>query len=89
MRKCRSGYKIGVLFADQAEIAEVLFSALKSKTAIDAPVYLDIPEINPVAVRLAEKWGMTPVLETARMYLGEAPVFPSNRWFGVTTFELG
>lgn len=89
IRPCRSGYKIGPLFADQNEIAETLFLALKAKVAIGEPIYLDVPEINPAAVHLAENHGMTPVFETARMYLGEPPTFPSDRWFGVTTFELG
>lgn len=89
LRKCRSGYKIGALFGDQDGIAEALFLALRAEVAIGAPLYLDVPETNPAAVRLAEKYGMTPVFETARMYLGELPVLPIDRWFGVTTFELG
>ena len=89
LRACRSGYKIAPLFADHAAIAEALFLALKAKIPLDAPVYLDVPETNSAAIRSAEKHGMTPVFETARMYLGEPPVFPSDRWFGITTFELG
>lgn len=89
LRKCRSGYKIGPLFADQPEIAEALFLALKARVLSDAPIYFDVPEINSAAVNLAEKYGMSPVFETARMYLGKPPVFPNDRWFGVTTFELG
>jgi len=29
------------------------------------------------------------VFETARMYRGAAPDLPVDRWFGVTSFELG
>jgi len=89
IRACRSGCKIGPLLADQEEIAEALFLALKAEAAINEPVYLDVLEINPLTIHLAEKYGMTPVFETARMYLGEPPTFSSDRWFGVTTFELG
>jgi GNAT superfamily N-acetyltransferase len=89
IRPCRSGYKIGPLFADDDKIAEVLFLALKAKVESNAPMYLDAPEINRAAIRLAENDEMTPVFETARMYLGEPPVFKRDRWFGVTTFELG
>lgn len=80
---------MGPLFADQSEIAEALFLALKAKTTISDAVYLDVPETNSIAICLAEKYGMTPVFETARMYREEPLVFPSDRWFGVTTFELG
>ena len=89
MRSCRSGYKIGPLFADDAATAEALFVGLKAKAASNAPLYLDVPEINSAAISLAQTYGMTPVFETARMYRGEPPVFPVDRWFGVTSFELG
>jgi GNAT superfamily N-acetyltransferase len=89
LRKCRLGYKIGPLFADQVSIAETLLLALKSRVESEAPVYFDVPEVNPAAASLAEQYGITPIFETARMYLGERPIFPIDRWFGVTTFELG
>lgn len=88
LRPCRRGYKIGPLFADDADIADRLLCALRFH-AQGAPTYLDVPEINPVAVVLAERYGMTKVFETARMYTKEAPALPLERLFGVTTFELG
>lgn len=89
LRKCRSGYKIGALFADEAAIAECIFLTLKAQVPSHESVYFDVPEVNSAAVKLAEQYGMTPVFETARMYLGKCPEFPFDRWFGVTTFELG
>lgn len=89
LRKCRSGYKIGALFADEAAIAERIFLTLKAQVPSHESVYFDVPEVNPAAMKLAEQYGMTPVFETARMYLGKCPEFPFDRWFGVTTFELG
>ena len=53
------------------------------------PLFLDVPEPNRAAVALAERHGMTPVFETARMYRGPAPAEPVERMFGVTSFELG
>ena len=50
---------------------------------------LDTPEANPAAVALAERYGMTPVFETARMYRGGDPGLPAARIFGITSFELG
>lgn len=52
-------------------------------------VYLDIPEINPEAVKLVQKYKMRKVFETARIYTGEFPPIEINKIFGVTTFELG
>ena len=89
IRPCRSGYKVGPLFADAPELAEALFLALKSKVEPGKPLYLDVPEVNRDAVHLAEKHQLKLVFETARMYTGYFPYLPLNRLYGVTTFELG
>ncbi|MFA5205532.1 MAG: GNAT family N-acetyltransferase [Lentisphaeria bacterium] len=89
MRVCRSGYKIGPLFADRPAFAETLFLALKAQAPAGAPVFLDTPAVNPAAVGLAARHRMTAVFETARMYWGPPPELPVSRLFGVTTFELG
>jgi GNAT superfamily N-acetyltransferase len=89
IRACRSGYKIGPLFADSPELAEALFIALKAGVKPGSPVYLDVPEMNREAVALAENHKMQLVFETARMYTGVFPDLPLNRLFGVTSFELG
>ncbi len=89
IRRCRSGYKIGPLFADDPKLAETLFHSLVSRVKPGQPVFLDVPEVNRDAVSLAESIGMHVMFETARMYTGEFPDLPMNRLFGVTTFELG
>ncbi len=88
-RPCRSGYKIGPLFADGAERAEVLYRGLSARLPEGAPLYLDTPEPNQAAVDLAKRHGMSPVFETARMYTGPIPDLPLERLYGVTSFELG
>jgi RimJ/RimL family protein N-acetyltransferase len=88
LRPCREGAKIGPLFADTEAGAERLFRALVAE-APPGPVYLDPPETNAAAIALAERHGMTPSFETARMYRGPAPDLPLGRTFGITTFELG
>jgi ribosomal protein S18 acetylase RimI-like enzyme len=88
IRPCRIGFKIGPLFVDNEQIAETLFLAL-SKYAAKAPVFLDIPEVNPAAVDLVRYYRMEKVFETARMYTKGEPALPIHRMFGVTTFELG
>lgn len=89
IRRCRTGCKIGPLFADRAAIAETLFAALKSHSAPTDKVYLDTPASNPGAIALARRHGMNPMFETARMYAGPAPALPLQRLYGVTSFELG
>lgn len=87
VRACREGGKIGPLFADTAEGADLLFQALASRAS--GEVFLDCPEPNTAATALATAYGLSPVFETARMYRGMAPPLPLERTFGITTFELG
>ena len=88
IRQCRTGYKIGPLFADNEHVAENLFAALKSHVPGES-IFLDTPEVNPAAVELAERHHMRVVFQTVRMYSREEPHIPLSRTFGVTTFELG
>lgn len=89
IRPCRTGYKIGPLFADDANLAERLFSELQCQVPTDAPLFLDVPECNAEAVALARRLGMQPCFETARMYTGPVPDISLPRTFGITSFELG
>jgi len=89
IRACGNGFKIGPLMADTEEEAERLFAVLKTQVPNGTPFFLDITAINPAAIELAERHGMTVSFETTRMYLGQHPVFPTERLFGVTSFELG
>jgi hypothetical protein len=89
LRICRSGYKVGPLFADSPEFAEHLFLALKAHAPEGAPLFLDTPAVNSAAGDLVKRHNMIVAFETARMYAGKSPDLPINRLFGVTTFELG
>ncbi len=88
-RRCRDGGKIGPLFADDADVAERLFTALCNEFGDRGPVYLDIPEINEAALALVSRHSMQAVFETARMYRGEPSAVNTEKIYGVTTFELG
>ena len=87
IRRCREGHKIGPLFADDAAGADLLLRALAADA--DGMIFLDPPEPNREAVALAERHGLRPIFETARMYRGRAPDLPLARIFAITTFELG
>lgn len=89
MRPCRQGFKIGPLFALAPTTAERLFLALLARAPQDADVFLDTPLNNLQAVELARRHGLTPVFETARMYLNGPPPWHTGRVFGITSFELG
>jgi len=89
IRSARNGYKIGPLFADDAAVAEALFDALTARIPRASTLCLDVPEINPPAVALAERHRMSVVFETARMYTGAIPDISLQHVYGVTTFELG
>jgi hypothetical protein len=88
LRPCRTGYKLGPLFADDPELAERLYSELARRVPGE-PIYLDAPERNPAAIELANRHAMREVFGCARMYLGPAPALPDREIFGVTTLELG
>jgi len=89
IRQCYQGYKIGPLFADNQDIADILYLQLVSKVEEGEPVYLDVPEANPPSVALAGKYNMKEVFATARMYSRGEPDLSIEKVFGVTTFELG
>ena len=88
IRKCRTGYKIGPLFAENFEIAELIFNVLISKIK-NEKFFLDIPEINENAVKLVNKYKMQKIFATARMYNKYIPDLPIKKIFGITSFELG
>ena len=88
LRPCRSGFKVGPLFADGPAQADALLMDLCAEAGA-GPVFLDPPGSNSAAVELARKSGLEPVFETARMYRGPAPEIDDQRVFGISTFELG
>ncbi|WP_292531294.1 GNAT family N-acetyltransferase [Methylocystis sp.] len=88
LRPCRTGYKIGPLFADDPQIADALFQGLCAR-AEGAPVFLDTPEANPEAIELTKRRGLTPLFDTARMFTSGMPPGLIEHCYGVTTFELG
>ena len=89
IRKCKNGYKIGPLFADNKVTAQSLFATLNNSIKEGVEIFLDTPETNTAALNLAKENGMTYVFETARMYTKNQPDINIKKVFGVTTFELG
>ena len=88
MRPCRNGYRIGPLLGDNEQIADGLFTALSARVA-SAPLFLDVPEANSLAVSLARRHGMREQFAVARMYNKAVPELPLERVFGATSMEVG
>ncbi len=87
-RACLHGHKLGPLVADDEATAEELFLGLC--TGVEGQqIFLDVPEINPSARHLAQRHGLQPVFETARMYKDGEAAINTAQIFGVTSFELG
>lgn len=89
IRVCLEGYKIAPLFANNPELAETLFLGLNAKVKTGLPVFLDVPEKNPNALALAQRFEMQAVFETARMYTKQMPNLDYEHLYGITSFELG
>lgn len=89
IRQCHNGYKIAPLFADNFAIADILLQKLCTSVPPHTEIFIDIPEVNPAAKQLVEKYQMQAVFETARMYIGKEPDISVNRTYSVTSFEVG
>lgn len=89
LRKCRNGYKIAPLFAQNVAQAESLLTKLSQHAGKDEDLYIDVPEINENAVNWIKSKNYQMVFETARMYTGDFPELAIDQIFGVTSFEIG
>lgn len=88
VRKALTGYKVCPLFAENAQVAAALYEACLNG-ADGEPLYIDVPQNNPMAVKLVSDFGASPVFECARMIYGKFPAFAQEKVFGLTSFELG
>lgn len=87
-RPCRTGFKIGPLFADSEDDANRLLDTLMAKIA-GHQVQIDVPEANPAAVALAKRFHLTEVFGCVRLYHGAAPDLPVDQIYAVTSLEFG
>ena len=89
VRRCREGWKIGPLAANDLATARRLYDAAAAHAGSGATLFLDVPAANDAAQRLVAELGLAPAFETARMYTGVDPAIDLSKLFGVTSFELG
>jgi GNAT superfamily N-acetyltransferase len=88
LRRCRDGHRFGPVLAERADVAERLVGTLAAAVAGER-IQLDVPEANPEATALAERFGLVEEFGCARLYHGAIPRLPVGRIFGVTSFEFG
>lgn len=86
-RACRSGFKVGPLFAPDDDMAFALLAALCADGEGD--VHLDVPGSRASFSDGLVSRGLSPGFETARMYRGSVRAPTPQGVFGVTTLELG
>jgi len=87
-RPCRTGFKVGPLFAESVDDANRLLDTLMA--AIEGQqIQIDVPDANPAAVSLAKQFNLSEVFGCVRLYHGPAPELPVNQIFGVTSLEFG
>jgi hypothetical protein len=89
VRECAVGAKVGPLFADDEDIADLLLTGLIAAAGPAGAVFVDMPAANAPAGQLRASREMEPSFETVRMYRGGRPPEDTERVFGVTTFEFG
>lgn len=88
IRPSVDGFRIGPLIADNSDIANHLFLHL-AHYAKGAAVYMDIPSCNIDAHKLINDCQLSPVFETARMYLKNPPNILMKHVYAIASLELG
>lgn len=90
LRTSADGYKVGPLFADDADTAARLLAGLTAAVP-GRPYCIDVPDatVQPAGRRLVREFGLAEVFRTARMYTGGVPAVDAARVFGTTSLELG
>jgi len=84
LRKAVCGYRFEPLYADNYEIAEIIFLNALNHINIGEPVFIDIPMNNAAAVKLANNYGFKKIFNLIRMYSGDyLPLTDSTKLFGM------
>lgn len=89
LRPCFEGSRIGPLFAESADVANMLIRALVAGLSPGTKVFLEIPEPNQKSIGLVKQLGLSEMWETFRIYRGPAPNLPLDRIYAVTCLQLG
>ena len=83
IRKAYCGYRFEPLYADNLEIAELIFLNALNFLETGAQVFLDIPENNEYAMLFARKYNFQKIFSMTRMYKKFEPPVEKNKIFGM------
>ncbi|WP_432800271.1 GNAT family N-acetyltransferase [Poriferisphaera sp. WC338] len=89
VRECPGGYRVGPLYAHDVTVATELFEGLCTQANSGGHMFLDVPDVNKVAIRVAENRGMEKVGSFMRMYRGGIPSVAIDQIFSVRSVEVG
>ena len=70
-------------------IAKKIYRALCHCVGKQDQVHIDTPTNNLEAIRLMEQFGLEKTFETFRIYKGEVIPIDNQKWFGLTSLEIG
>jgi GNAT superfamily N-acetyltransferase len=87
--KANDGYKIAPLVADNQETARQIYIALCRCVGQKELVHIDTPANNPEASLLMKQFGLEQTFDTFRMYKGQMTPVEEQKWFGLTSLEIG
>lgn len=87
-RPCAEGFRIGPLFARDAQAAERALDDLFSRLA-GAQVQIDMPEVNEKARAMADRYALSEVFGCVRLYRGQRPALALDSIYAVTSLEFG
>lgn len=82
-------YKIGPLYADNADVAYAILQQLLSILNIDESAYLETPGNNNSAAELVQSLGFTETGVQPKMFKGRVPDFDVPRMFCYSSIAIG
>lgn len=82
-------YKIGPLYADNADVAHAILQQLLSILNIDESAYLETPGNNNSAAELVQSLGFTETGVQPKMFKGHIPDFDAARMFCYSSIAIG
>lgn len=91
VRRCLHSYRLGPVYSNTFEGAQVITQTLLNQIPIGEKVILDIPEKNPSIYQYLSFFGFSPQsdMDTYLMFKGESQELAGKNCFGLASLEIG